>query len=198
MQRQAARDARWCCYTVFQKENKVYYCHVTAARFLRAGREVGWASPQSLASLAWRVIIRFTEHVSTEWRIRDTQAQFLMWNGMMGNHDLIRASWWLLPHQGKSFSDGTAAGNSSKQQVAPGTPVSCVDIALDAAQAVHKPRRTSAALRACRLQSPERLDSIARSTLCHSVACPCFGSTSFAGQQSHPMSVSLPGCPEPP
>lgn len=76
--------------SIFQKENKVCYCHVvTAARLLRAGREqVGWASPRSLASPAWRVIISFTEQVSTEWRIRDTQARLQMRNGMMGNHDL--------------------------------------------------------------------------------------------------------------
>lgn len=101
---------------IFQNENEVCvsYCHVAAARFPRAGREqVGW---HSLASPAWRVLYykfyRACVYRMAHQRYASTVPD-AEWNHL---HVLHGASWWWLPHQGKSLSDSTAAGNGSKAQ----------------------------------------------------------------------------------
>ncbi|PON23231.1 hypothetical protein TGAM01_v208004 [Trichoderma gamsii] len=81
------------------------------------------------------------------------------------------ASWWLLLHQGKSFSDGTAAGNGFKAH----------------------PSQASISS-SCEPVTPSHEKGSTPSL----AASLCSASTSFAGQQSHPMSVSLSDGPGPP
>lgn len=89
-------------------------------------------------------IISFTEHVSTEWRTRDTQARFQMRNGIIYMYSTA-------PRGGGSRIKARASATAQllamapRRKVAPGIPVSCLLIALGAAQAVYKPRRASAA-----------------------------------------------------
>lgn len=185
MQWQAARDARWCCCYLPEREQGVIdisiQCHVTAARFLRAGREqVGWAVPRSVVSPAWRVIIptckvRFTGHVSTEyleWRIRDTQARFQMWRGMMGNHDLGTPR----PRGGCSRIKARASATRQLLAMAPRHKVHVPSSRYSSVLRLSRhrngrgtgcpysisPGEHQQLLRACHPRSRERLDSIAR------------------------------------
>lgn len=67
---------------------------------------------RALLSPAWRVIIRFVYRMAHQ-RYASTVLDVER-NGGQSRSVSSTASWWLLPHQGKSFNDNTAAGNSLK------------------------------------------------------------------------------------
>lgn len=74
-----------------------------------------WLGKPALSwSPAWRVIIRFTDRMAHQ-RYASTVPDVERNDGQSRSGSST-ASWWLLPHQGKSFSDSSAAGNGFKAQ----------------------------------------------------------------------------------